>query len=157
VQHVHTCLWFDGDALEFAERATSLIPNSKILTVSRYPGNAGANAEKVLTVHFSLDGTEYMGLNGGPHYPHTPAASIVVACETQEEVDRLWDALCDGGQKVECGWVTDRFGVSWQVVPRAFFPMITSDDRAAAQRAMDAMMTMQKLHLPTLEKAFKGE
>lgn len=144
-----TCLWYDDQGLEAAKLYTSLIPNSKIITVNETNG-------KVLTVLFSLDGTEYLALNGGTHYRLSPAASIMVYCDDQDEVDRLWDALGEGGAFSRCGWLTDKFGLSWQIIPRGFADMMKSSDKAAIGRAFQAMMTMSKLHLPTLQKAFDG-
>ncbi|HMY16285.1 MAG TPA: VOC family protein [Polyangium sp.] len=144
-----TCLWYDDQGLEAAKLYTSLIPNSKITTVNEMNG-------KVLTVLFSLDGSDYMALNGGKHFQLSPAASIMVYCDGQDEVDRLWDALGEGGAFSQCGWLTDKFGLSWQIIPRQFMEMMKSTDKAAIDRAFQAMMSMTKLHLPTLQKAFDG-
>ncbi len=157
MQPVSTCLWFDNESLEAAEFYVSLFPNSRIVEVSHYLEGTPRPVGDVLTVSFVLNGTELMALNGGPHYKPTPAMSLVANCDTQEEIDTLWQKLSEGGQEVECGWVTDKFGVSWQVVPRAFFKMLTSEDKAAAQRAFSAMMTMKKLDLAALERAYRGE
>jgi predicted 3-demethylubiquinone-9 3-methyltransferase (glyoxalase superfamily) len=157
MQPVSTCLWFDNESLEAAEFYVSLFPNSRIVEVSHYLEGTPRPTSDVLTVLFVLNGTELMALNGGPYHKPTPAMSLVANCDTQEEIDTLWQKLSEGGQEVECGWVTDRFGVSWQVVPRAFFKMLTSDDKAAAQRAFSAMMTMKKLDLAALERAYRGE
>jgi predicted 3-demethylubiquinone-9 3-methyltransferase (glyoxalase superfamily) len=153
-----TCLWFDTQAEEAAKFYVSIFPNSKITATSRYPDGPPdpKRAGQVLTVAFVLDGREFMGLNGGPLWPFTPAVSIVVHCDTQDEVDRIWARLADGGQEVQCGWVTDRYGLSWQVVPREFMRMIASPDKAAAQRAMSAMLPMKKLDLAVLRKAFEN-
>lgn len=156
-QHVSTCLWFNGAAKDAADFYVSLLPNSRILEVTHFPEGAPVPAGTVLTVRLSLDGTEYLFLNGGPQYTLSPAASLVAWCDSQEEVDRLWDALLDGGQPVQCGWLTDRFGVSWQVVPSAMFALLFSKtDPAGAQRAFQAMMRMVKLDLPTVQRAFNG-
>lgn len=144
-----TCFWFDGTGLEAAKLYTSLIPNSKIITVNEAEG-------KPLTILFSLDGTDYLALNGGPHYQLSPAASIMVYCDDQDEVDRLWDALGEGGAYSRCGWLTDKFGLSWQIIPRGFVEMMKSSDKEAIARAFQVMMGMSKLHLPTLQKAFDG-
>jgi len=149
MQRTSTCLWFDDQGLEAAKMYVSLIPNSKIITVNETFG-------KVMTVLFSLDGTEYLALNGGPHYKLSPAASIMVYCDDQDEVDRLWAAFCEGGQESRCGWLTDKFGLSWQIIPRGFMDMMNSTDKEAVGRAFQAMMGMVKLHMPTLQKAYDG-
>ena len=157
MQHVSTCLWFNGPAKEAAEFYVSLIPNSRVTRVTYFPEGAPLPAGTVLTVELTLDGTEYMFLNGGPEYTLSPAASLVVQCATQAEVDRLWDALCDGGTPVQCGWLTDRFGVSWQVIPTGMLALLFSKtDPAAAQRAFDAMMQMVKLDLAAIQRAYDG-
>jgi predicted 3-demethylubiquinone-9 3-methyltransferase (glyoxalase superfamily) len=157
MQHVSTCLWFNGPAKEAAEFYVSLFPNSRILEVTYFPEGAPLPAGTVLTVRLVLDGSEYMFLNGGPEYTLSPAASLVAHCATQAEVDRLWDALCEGGTPVQCGWLTDRFGVSWQVIPTKMFDLLFSKtDPAAAQRAFNAMMQMVKLDLPAVQRAYDG-
>jgi predicted 3-demethylubiquinone-9 3-methyltransferase (glyoxalase superfamily) len=156
-QRVSTCLWFNGPAKEAADFYVGLLPNSRIIEVTHFPEGAPLPAGTVLTVRLVLDGTEYLFLNGGPEYTLSPAVSLVAQCESQAEVDRLWDALCEGGQPVQCGWLTDRFGVSWQVVPTAIFPLLFSKtDPAGAQRAFQAMMKMVKLDLPAVRRAFDG-
>ena len=156
-QHVSTCLWFNGKAKDAAEVYVSLFPNSRVLEVTYFPEGAPVPAGTVLTVRLTLDGTEYLFLNGGPQYTLSPAASLLAQCATQAEVDRLWDALCDGGTPVQCGWLTDRFGVSWQVVPTAMFDLLFSKtDKAAAQRAFLAMMQMIRLDLPAIQRAYDG-
>jgi len=149
MQRTSTCFWFEAQSLEAAKLYVSLVPNSRIITVNETDG-------KVLTVLFSLDGTEYLALNGGPHYKLSPAASIMVYCDDQDEVDRLWDALVEGGHESRCGWLTDRFGLSWQIIPRGFFEIMSSGNQDGIGRAFQAMMTMTKLHLPTLQKAYDG-
>ncbi len=153
-----TCLWFDTQAEEAAKFYVSIFPGSKVTATSRYPDGPPdpKRAGTVLTVTFTLDGREFMALNGGPQYAFTPAVSIVVHCETQEDVDRVWAKLAEGGQEVQCGWVTDRYGLSWQVVPREFERMLASPDKAAVQRAIAAMLPMKKLDLPALRKAFEN-
>ena len=156
-QHVSTCLRFTGKAKDAAEVYVSLFPNSRVLEVTYFPEGAPVPAGTVLTVRLTLDGTEYLFLNGGPQYTLSPAASLLAQCATQAEVDRLWDALCDGGTPVQCGWLTDRFGVSWQVVPTAMFDLLFSKtDKAAAQRAFLAMMQMIRLDLPAIQRAYDG-
>ena len=154
---VSTCLWFNGLAKDAADVYTSLFPDSRILEVTYYPEGAPVPPGSVLTVRLSLEGTEYLFLNGGPQYTLSPAVSLIAQCASQAEVDRLWDALCAGGTPVQCGWLTDRFGVSWQVVPTAMFPLLSSSTNpAGAQRAFQAMMQMVKLDLPALQRAFDG-
>lgn len=156
-QRISTCLWFHDKAKDAADFYVGLIPNSRILEVTYFPEGAPVPAGTVLTVRLSLDGTEYLFLNGGKTYTLSPAASLVAQCATQDEVDRLWERLCEGGQPVQCGWLTDRFGVSWQVVPAAIFALLFSKtDPAAAQRAFLAMMQMIKLDLPAIQRAYDG-
>jgi len=146
-------LWFDNDAEEAAGFYTSLFPNSRITDVTRY-GSAGPLPEgAVMTVTFELDGREYVGLNAGPEYPHTPAFSLMVTCDDQAEVDRYWDALAEGGQEVACGWVTDRFGLSWQITPKRLMELLQDPDPAKASRAMAAMMQMVKIDIAAVEQA----
>jgi predicted 3-demethylubiquinone-9 3-methyltransferase (glyoxalase superfamily) len=152
------CLWFDRRAEEAALLYTSLLPDSRIDHIQRaavdYPGG---KAGDVLLVEFTLAGLSYQGLNGGPHDPFNDAISLSVACQDQAEVDRLWDALiADGGRPVQCGWLKDRFGVSWQIVPDALFAMMRDPDGAKAKRTMEAMMGMVKLDLAALRRAFDG-
>ena len=156
---IKPCLWFDGQAEEAATFYVSLLPNSRIDAVHRSPADYPAGkAGDVLTVEFTLAGRSYVGLNGGAGSPFTQALSLQVDCDDQAEVDRIWDAMvANGGQPVACSWITDRWGLSWQIAPRALADMITSADRPAAARAMQAMMKMVKIDIPTLEKAFSGE
>jgi len=156
MQRTSTCLWFDGQAKDAAEFYVGLFPNSRITEVTTYLEGAPRPAGSVLTVRFTLDGTEYLALDGGPEFRFTPAMSIVAYCDTQEEVDRLWGALGHRGQPGQCGWLTDRFGVSWQVVPRTLIGMVGAADRKAAQRAFTAMMEMMKLDIAALRRAFAG-
>ncbi len=157
MQHVSTCLWFNGPAKEAAEFYVSLFPNSRVKRVTHFPENAHLPAGTVLTVELTLDGTDYLFLNGGPEYTLSPAASIVVWCPTQAEVDRLWDALLVGGAPMQCGWLTDRYGVSWQIAPAQMFDYIFSEtDKAGAQRAFDAMGRMVKLDLAEVQRAYRG-
>jgi predicted 3-demethylubiquinone-9 3-methyltransferase (glyoxalase superfamily) len=108
----------------------------------------------VLTIRFTLDGTEYVALNGGPHFSFSPAVSLVAYCDTQKQVDTLWRELTKGGQESQCGWLTDRFGVSWQIVPRTLLGLLNTSDRAASQRAFSAMMTMRKIDIAALQHAY---
>lgn len=150
---VRTCLWFDGAAPEAAEFYVSLLPDSAIQSVWSPDPDKPA-----MVVELSLAGTPYMLLNAGPRYAQTPAASIVVRTADQAETDRLWDALtADGGEESRCAWLKDRFGVSWQIVPDALPRMLAADDRAAAARAMQAMLEMSKIDIAAIEAAFRGE
>jgi predicted 3-demethylubiquinone-9 3-methyltransferase (glyoxalase superfamily) len=149
---VQTCLWFDADAEEAARLYTALIPGSQILHI--YPNRA--DPSRAFVIHLSLAGQRYSFLNGGPHYRLTPAASIELHLDTHADVDRIWDALLDGGTALRCGWLTDRFGVSWQILPRVLLQLMQSKDAAQAQRVTAAMMQMVKLDGPALEAAAKG-
>lgn len=150
---VRTCLWFDGQGEEAARFYVSLLPDSAIEGVHRPAPDGPA-----LIVEFSLAGAPYMILNGGPHYTHSPAASISVSTADQRETDRLWAALtADGGRESRCGWLVDRFGVSWQIVPRAAVRLLNAGDREAAGRAQAAIMQMRKLDVAALEAAFRDD
>jgi predicted 3-demethylubiquinone-9 3-methyltransferase (glyoxalase superfamily) len=152
------CLWFDGQAEEAAKFYTAIFPNSSIDKISRSPAdNPSTPAGAVLTVDFTLDGSRFIGLNGGPDFHFSEAISFSIDCEDQAEVDRYWDALlAGGGEESQCGWLKDRFGLSWQVVPRQLNEMFESPDREAAKRAMEAMLKMQKLDVVKLREAFEG-
>lgn len=152
-----TCLWFDGKAEEAARFYVSLLPESRIGTVmSGTPDIPGGAADQVLLVNFTLAGQSYMALNGGPHYQFTPAVSFVINCDDQAEVDRLWDVLVEGGSPQQCGWLTDRYGLSWQIVPKEMGVMMQDGDKVKVQRVTKAMLGMIKLDLPALRKAFEG-
>jgi len=152
------CLWFDRDAETAANFYCAIFPNSKVTKVSRYPENLpGDRAGEALTVEFELDGKTFTGLNGGPQFPHTEAVSFQIDVETQAELDRYWTALlADGGTESQCGWLKDRFGLSWQVVPVQLGQLMSGPDKAAAGRVAAAMMQMVKLDIATLEAAAKG-
>jgi predicted 3-demethylubiquinone-9 3-methyltransferase (glyoxalase superfamily) len=152
------CLWYDGQAEEAASFYVSLFPDSRIDAVHRSPADYPSGAAgDVLTVEFTLAGRRYLGLNGGPEFHFTEALSMQIDCEDQAEVDRLWDTIAgNGGDPGPCGWIKDRWGLSWQVVPRRLTQMIAAPDRAAAARAMQAMMTMGKIDVAALETAFAG-
>jgi predicted 3-demethylubiquinone-9 3-methyltransferase (glyoxalase superfamily) len=154
MQKITTWLWFDTEAEEAAKFYTSVFPDSRITDVSHY-GEAGPRpAGMVMTVTFELFGREFSCLNGGPNYRiEGPAISFMVDCETQEEVDRYWERLADGGQEVACGWVTDRYGVAWQVIPRRLRELLSDPDPDRAQRAMAAMLKMTKIEVEELERA----
>ena len=151
------CLWFDNQAEDAARFYASTIKNSKIGTIARYgdvgPGPKGG----VMTVMFTLDGQEYMGLNGGPHFKLTEAFSLIVNCDSQKEVDALWEKFSEGGEKSQCGWVKDKFGVSWQIVPKVLEKLMSGKDPARSQRVMKALLQMTKLDIKTLQKAYDGK
>jgi predicted 3-demethylubiquinone-9 3-methyltransferase (glyoxalase superfamily) len=150
---IYPMLWFDGAAEQAAEFYCGIFPNSRIESVSRYsdagPGEAGA----AMTVAFELNGTRFVGLNGGPQFSFTEAVSFVVGCDGQDEVDYYWDHLVDGGQEGQCGWLKDRFGVSWQIVPAGLEQLLGDPDAGRAQRAMAAMLGMRKLDLAAMRRA----
>ena len=152
------CLWFSGEAEEAANFYVGLLPDSRVTNVTRSPADyPNGKAGDVITVEFTLGGQKFMGLNGGPELSFTEAVSFTIECEDQAEVDRLWEALiADGGQPVQCGWLRDRFGLSWQIVPRVLPEMLGSADREAARRAMEAMMQMVKLDIAALKDAYEG-
>lgn len=152
---VYTCLWFDGVAEEAARLYTSLIPNSSMGHVSRAPADNPSGPEGMaLTVDFTLDGVPYQGLNGGPDFKFNEAASIVVLCDDQAETDRLWDALiAGGGEPSNCGWLKDRFGLSWQIVPRRLLELLGDPSPDRSRRAMQAMLEMHKIDIQELEDA----
>lgn len=153
------CLWFNYQAEEAANFYISLVPNSRIDKVVRSPAaNPSTPAGAVLTVEFTLGGQPFVGLNGGPQFPFTEAVSFTIHCEDQAEVDRLWAALeKDGGKPGPCGWIKDRFGLSWQIVPRVMDEMLSSSDQAAAGRAMQAMLKMGKLDIAALQRAYENK
>ena len=156
MQKIGPCLWFDDQAEEAADFYVSVFENSRIVHVARYLEGAPRPAGSVLTVEFVLDGETFVALNGGPVFAFTPAVSFVVNCATQDEVNRLWQALSDGGQEGQCGWLTDRYGVSWQIVPTVLGQMLSSNDAAAAQRAFTAMLAMNRLDIAGLQSAYDG-
>lgn len=156
-QRVSTCLWFDDDGEEAATFYVSLFPNSRIVSVSRY-GEGGMMPEGLaMLTRFELDGASFAALNGGPHFKLSEAASLVALCDTQGEIDRLWSALlADGGEESRCGWLKDRFGLSWQVIPSMLYEVMTDKDPARTKRAMDVIMQMVKIDIAAIGKAFNG-
>lgn len=155
---IHPFLWFDTQAEEAANFYCSIFPNSQVTKIARNTQAAPGPTGGVLTVEFELDGTKVIALNGGPHFKFTEAFSFTIDCESQAEVDRYWDALLEGGgQPSQCGWLKDRFGLSWQVVPTALPKLLTDPDRAKADRVMAAMMKMAKIDIAALEAAAKAE
>ena len=153
------CLWFDGNAEEAAGLYVSLLPDSRVESVSRSPAdNPSTPAGAVLVVDFTLAGQPFRALNGGPQFPFTEAVSFVIDCEDQAEVDRLWKALLEGGGSPgRCGWLKDRYGMSWQIVPRQLGEMLGDPDAQKARRAMEAMLRMSKIEVAAMRAAFDGE
>jgi predicted 3-demethylubiquinone-9 3-methyltransferase (glyoxalase superfamily) len=155
MQKITPFLWFDSQAEEAATFYTSLFKNSRITGISRYgeagPGPKGA----VMTVNFELDGQKFMALNGGPVFKFTPAISLFVNCETQEEVDDLWKKLSAGGEKSRCGWLTDKYGVTWQIIPTILGKLMGDPDRKKAGQVMKAMLQMDKIDIKRLEEAYR--
>lgn len=154
-------LWFDTQAEDAAKLYVSVFPNSRIVSVNRLPTDlphTGAKAGDVMTVAFELDGQAYTAMNGGPAFKFDEAVSFVIDCADQAEVDHYWDSLlADGGQPSACGWLKDRFGLSWQVTPRALIEMTTGPDKEAAARAFQAMMGMVKIDIAALRAAYEGK
>ena len=155
IQKITPFLWFDHQAEEAVRFYTSVFKNSKVETVTRYgevgPGPKGS----VMTMAFQIEGQQFVALNGGPHFKFTEAISFVVNCETQEEVDELWEKLSEGGEKVECGWLKDKYGLSWQIVPTVLIEMLQDKDAERSQRVMRAMLQMKKLDIARLEAAYR--
>lgn len=155
-QPITPFLWFDSEAEDAAKYYTSIFPNSRITNVSHYTEAGPRPAGTVMTVEFDLDGQRSHALNGGPHYSFSEAISFVVSCETQEDVDYYWERLSQDGEEGPCGWLKDRFGLSWQVVPEGMIELFTDPDRGRAQRAMQAMLGMHKLDLAAMRSAADG-
>ncbi len=158
MQKITTCLWFDGKAEEAANFYVSIFKNSRIQGVTRY-GDAGSEASgrpkgTVMTVSFQLDGREFLGLNGGPEFTFSPAISFIVNCKTQEEVDELWEKLSAGGAPSQCGWLQDKYGVSWQIVPAVLGEMMLDKDAERSERVMKALIQMQKIDIKRLKQAY---
>ena len=155
MQKITPCLWFDGKAEEAMNFYASIFKNSKITRVMRY-GEAGPGPEgSVLSVTAVLDGEEFMALNGGPHFTFSPATSFFVACATQAEVDAFWEKLSAGGERQRCGWLKDKYGVSWQIVPNVLGDMLQDKDAAKSKRVMEAMLKMDKLDIAGLKQAYE--
>jgi predicted 3-demethylubiquinone-9 3-methyltransferase (glyoxalase superfamily) len=149
-------LWFDNNAEEAARYYTSVFKNSKILDVSRY-GDAGPGPKgQVMVVRFQIEGQEFLALNGGPQFKFNEAVSFMVNCETQDEVDYYWEKLSAGGQTIQCGWLRDKFGLSWQVTPTILLRLLQDPDPAKSQRVMQAMMQMIKIDIAGLRRAYEG-
>jgi predicted 3-demethylubiquinone-9 3-methyltransferase (glyoxalase superfamily) len=153
MQKVTPCLWFDTEGEDAARFYTSIFPNSRILEIARY-GSAGPRPEgTVMTVSFELNGQPFVALNGGPDFTFSEAISFQVDCDDQEEVDRYWTALSDGGEEGPCGWLKDKFGLSWQIIPTALPRLLQDPDREKSQRVMQAMLSMKKIEIDALERA----
>ena len=153
-QKVTPFLWFDTQAEEAANFYVSIFKNSKVTAITRYGDSGPGPKGSVMTVAFTLDGQQFTALNAGPQFPFTEAVSFVVNCETQNEIDYFWEKLSAGGKKVECGWLKDKFGLSWQIVPTEFFEMISNATPEQSDRVMRALMQMEKLDLAKLKQAY---
>ena len=156
MQIITPCLWFDTQAEEAVRFYTSVLKNARIGTISRYGEGAPLPAGTALTVSFTLEGQEFLALNGGPMFTFTPAISFVVNCTSQAEVDTYWEKLSEGGRKDRCGWLQDKYGVSWQIVPTVLGEMMQDKDPAKSGRVMQAVLTMDKLDIAALEAAYRG-
>jgi predicted 3-demethylubiquinone-9 3-methyltransferase (glyoxalase superfamily) len=152
-----TCLWFDGQAEEAANHYASIFKDSKIGRIGRYSEAGPGPAGSVLTVEFELNGQKFVALNGGPEFKFNEAISFQVFCEDQDEVDYYWSRLSEGGEESVCGWLKDKYGVSWQVIPAGLIDMLLDEDPEKAKRTTEAMLAMRKLDIATLKKAHAGE
>jgi len=161
MQKITPCLWFDDQAEEAVKFYASIFKNSKIKSITRYSEDAakvsGRPKGSVLTVAFKLAGQEFLALNGGPIFKFTEAVSFIVNCKTQAEVDRLWEKLSEGGEKGQCGWLKDKYGLSWQIVPTILSKMLQDKDARKSERVMSALLQMKKLDIKRLEQAFRKE
>jgi predicted 3-demethylubiquinone-9 3-methyltransferase (glyoxalase superfamily) len=155
MQKITPFLWFDGNAEEAANYYVSTFKNSSITNVSRYGGEAGEPGTAI-TVSFQLEGQELIALNGGPHYQFTPAISLFVDCKDQAEVDALWDKLGDGGEELQCGWITDKFGLTWQIIPSILGQLLQDPEPEKSGKAMQAMLQMRKIEVDKLVKAVES-
>jgi predicted 3-demethylubiquinone-9 3-methyltransferase (glyoxalase superfamily) len=159
MQTITPCLWFDDKAEEAVNFYTSILKHSRIKGITRY-GEAGAEVSgrpkgTVMTVTFQLDGQEFLALNGGPHFTFSPAISFIVNCETQQEVDELWEKLSEGGERQRCGWLKDKYGVSWQIVPTVLGEMLQDKDAEKSAKVMEVLLKMNKLNIKTLKQAYE--
>jgi len=155
MQKITPFLWFDNRAEEAAKFYTSIFKNSKISAISRYNGEGPGTAGKVMTVNFEIEGQEFTALNGGPEFSFTPAVSFFVSCEDQAEVDWFWERLSEGGEEVQCGWLTDKFGISWQIVPKILMTLMQDEDLRKAQNVTRAMLQMKKIDIQQLIQAYE--
>jgi predicted 3-demethylubiquinone-9 3-methyltransferase (glyoxalase superfamily) len=158
MQKFTLCLWFDSKAEEAVRFYTSVFKDSKIKGIAHY-GKAGAEAAgkpegTVMTVSFQLNGQDFLALNGGPEFTFSPAMSIIANCDTQEEIDELWQKLSEGGEEIECGWLKDKYGVAWQIVPTVLSEMMSDEDPARSERVMKALLQMKKLDIEILKRAY---
>jgi predicted 3-demethylubiquinone-9 3-methyltransferase (glyoxalase superfamily) len=161
MQKITPCLWFDNQAEEAVNFYVSIFKNSKVGRIARY-GEAGAEVSgrpkgTVMTVEFQLEGQEFLALNGGPIFKFTEAVSFVVNCETQEKIDEMWEKLSKGGEKGQCGWLKDKYGLSWQIVPPVLSEMLQDKDAKKSERVMKAMLQMKKLDIKTLKQAYEQQ
>jgi predicted 3-demethylubiquinone-9 3-methyltransferase (glyoxalase superfamily) len=155
-QRITPNLWFDKEAEEAAGFYVSVFENSRVVGVAHYPENSPGEAGTVMTVDFELDGQRFVGINGGPQFQFSEAVSFAIECETQDEIDHYWDRLSDGGEEGPCGWLKDRYGLSWQVVPAGMEELFSDPDKTRAERAMQAMLQMRKLDIAALRRAADG-
>jgi predicted 3-demethylubiquinone-9 3-methyltransferase (glyoxalase superfamily) len=154
MQKITTCLWFDFNVEEAVAHYLSIFPNSRVLRTLYYGDERPEHAGKIMVIHFELEGQRFEAINGGPEFPFTEAVSLVVNCDTQAELDRYWNALiADGGRPVQCGWLKDRFGFNWQIVPRMLDELLAGPDRERATRVMRALLGMVKLDIAQLRAA----
>lgn len=153
MQKITTFLWFNDQAEEAINLYVSIFKNSKIISMNRYGESETDGQGKVMTATFEIEGQEFMALNGGPHYQFTPAISLFVSCVTQEEVDELWNKLSAGGEESQCGWLKDKFGLSWQIIPTALGELMSDPNPVKAQRVMQAMLQMGKIDIAKLREA----
>ena len=156
-QKITPCLWFDMKAEEAVAHYLSIFESGRIVTTARYGGAGPGPVGAVMTILFEIEGQQFLALNGGPHFKFTPAISLIVDCSTQAEIDKLWDRLGEGGEPGQCGWLTDKFGVSWQIVPNLVPQIMQSGDAAAIERVMRAVMPMKKLDMAKLQLAFDAK
>ncbi len=160
MQKITPFLWFDDKAEEAVNFYVSIFKNSKVGSITRYGEEAaevsGRPKGTVMTVTFQLEGQEFMALNGGPHFKFTEAISLLVNCKTQEEVDELWEKLSEGGEKGQCGWLKDKYGLSWQIVPTVLGEMLNDKDTEKSKRVMHALLQMHKIDIKRLQQAYKG-
>jgi predicted 3-demethylubiquinone-9 3-methyltransferase (glyoxalase superfamily) len=155
MQKIVTFLWFDNQAEEAVNLYTSIFKNSKITSIARYGEGAPVPKGTVMTVNFQLEGQEFIALNGGPTFKFTEAISLFVNCETQDEVDTLWNKLTEGGQESQCGWLKDKYGLSWQIIPTTLMKLMSDPDREKAGRVMQAMLQMKKIDIAKLKQAYE--
>ncbi|HEY4722515.1 MAG TPA: VOC family protein [Anaerolineae bacterium] len=157
MQKITPFLWFDDNAEEAVNLYVSFFKNSKINSASRYSDAGPGQPGKVMTINFELEGLALTALNGGPHFKFTEAISLFVSCETQAEVDELWERLSAGGEQQQCGWLKDKYGLSWQIIPQALMDLMQDEDAAKAQRVMEAMLKMSKIDIAALRRAYEQE